>query len=469
MNSKIVVLIIIVLSASVFVWLADFGWSHRYGSPQGYQMIEPLLLTVGYRSEDLTLQPDDVFASLWENLPSVELELKHQVTERPWPTGHTEAVKAQAFHNGKDIYFRMTWKDDDPNTSVTLDGFTDGCAVAVPMDANAPVRSIMMGFSSTVNIWHWQAVKDIQYWEGKTELTQAYADFVYPFEQEEILSVSVPELTSAVTDLLAERAGSLTRKRKQIIVQGRGLWRDGTWNVVIKRSLTTDDSKQDCQFAWGNHLAAFAVWDGGQSDRGSRKSISEWVNLQIQPPQPKKSAHKAASGDIAQTENAPRAGASYGERFFSLSLVSSAYGASVEAQPRQAGAKPRLINVQAKRFQYMPNRISVKKGELITIRLESLDVTHGFFLDGYGVNIKARPGLIGKVTFVADKAGRFAFRCSETCGEFHPYMIGFLEVTPNSRFHLFVAGVCIAFVVVLGVLFRKAPPKKGVEENARAE
>jgi cytochrome c oxidase subunit 2 len=468
MNSKIVVLIIIVLSAGVFAWLADFGWSHRYGSPQSYVTIEPPLLAVGYRSEELALQPDDITADLWQDVPGIDLELKHQVTERPWPSGHTELVKVQALHNGKDIYFKMTWKDDQKDASLSLDKFSDGCAVAVPVDANAPVRSIMMGFSSPVNIWHWQAVKDVQYWEGKTDLPQAYSDFVYPFEQEEILSVSVPEVTSAVTDLLSERAGSLTRKQRQI-VQGRGLWQDGTWSVVIKRSLTTDESSQDCQFAWGDRSAAFAVWDGDQSDRGSRKSISEWVTLQIQAPQPQRSANKEVLDGVARMDRTAAAGAPYANRRFSLPLLSSAHGAAVKPEPAQISAQPRLINVQAKRFQYMPNRISVKKGELITIRMESLDVTHGFFLDGYGIDIKARPGLIGKATFVADKAGRFTFRCSETCGEFHPYMVGFMEVTPNSRFYLFAAVICVAFVVVLGTLFRGSPQIKGVEENAGAE
>ena len=78
-------------------------------------------------------------------------------------------------------------------------------------------------------------------------------------------------------------------------------------------------------------------------------------------------------------------------------------------------------------------------------------------------------GLIGKATFVADKPGRFTFRCSETCGEFHPYMVGFMEVTPNSRFHLFVGIMCVAFVVVLGVLFKGTGENKGVEENVGTE
>lgn len=469
MSNKVIVVILILLTLGVFGGLVYYGWTHRYGSAETYQLQEPRLLAVSYQpEEELTLKPEDVFAEIWQNVPSIGLMLMHQVTELPWPRELIPVVKVQAFHNGEDIYFKMTWQDDHADATVSLDEFTDGCAVAVPMDANAPVPSIMMGFSSPVNIWHWQADNDLQYWHNKRNESIAYTDHLYPFEDQEVLPITTPELNSAVADLLAQRAGSLTLKEAQI-VQGRGQWRDGSWSVVFKRSLTTNDSQRDCQFGWGQRSASFAVWDGDQNDRGARKSISEWVNLQIEAPQPKRSAHKETSHSIIRVDGTPAAGASYTNRFFSLSLVSSAHGASVETEPAQSGVQPRIINLQAKRFQYIPHQITVQKGELVTILMESLDVTHGFYLDGYGVTMKARPGVVGKVTFVADKTGRFSFRCSETCGEFHPYMIGFLKVTPNSRFHLFVAAVCVVFVITLGILLRGARQKKGVEENAGTE
>ncbi len=443
MSNKTIVAIIILVSVGVFAWLADYGWKNRYGSPETYETIEPNSLTVAYKGARLALDQSDVFDEVWQDVPGVELVLTHQMTEKPWPTGLVKAVSVQAFHNGGDIYFKLTWEDDRPDTSVAVDAFPDACAVATPVDANAPVRSIMMGFSSLVNIWHWRADKDAQFWGTKETEPQAVADFRYPFEKQELFPVTMPKLESAVSDLLAQRAGSLTPKEAQA-VQGRGVWRNGTWQVVLKRALTTADSQQDCQFTWGTHSAAFAVWDGDEGHRGSRKSMSEWVTLQIERP--------------ATISYRPR-----------LSLLSSAYAGTSEGESPETSAEPKVITIQAKRFVYTPSQITVRKGELITIRLESLDVTHGLFMDGYGIDIKARPGLIGKATFVADKPGRFTFRCSETCGEFHPYMVGFMEVTPNSRFGIFVGIMCAAFVVLLGVVFKSAPKNKGVAENVGTE
>jgi heme/copper-type cytochrome/quinol oxidase subunit 2 len=457
MNNKAIVAIIILLTICVFAWLADYGWKHRYGSPDTYETIEPNLLEVGYRPQKLALEQGDVFGQTWQSLPSVELALTPQMTEKPWPKGLTDVVNVQAFHDGSDIYFKMTWEDEQADTSVAVDAFPDGCAMATPVDADAPVRSIMMGFSSLVNIWHWRADKDAQFWKTKEPEPEVVVDFLYPFEQEEIFTVSIPKLESAVSDLTAQRAGSLTLKEAQA-VQGRGVWRDGTWHVVLKRSLTTGDAERDCQFTSGKRSASFAVWDGDQQHRGSRKSMTEWVTLQIEAP-------KARARAFSVRETARIAPS----RWSRLSLLGSAYGGTSEGQSTESVVEPRVITILAKRFVYTPSQIKVQKGEVITIRLESLDVTHGLFMDGYGIDIKARPGLIGKATFVADKPGRFTFRCSETCGEFHPYMVGFMEVTPNSRFGLFVGVMCASFVVLLGVVFKGAPKNKGVAENVGTE
>ena len=100
-------------------------------------------------------------------------------------------------------------------------------------------------------------------------------------------------------------------------------------------------------------------------------------------------------------------------------------------------AKDIFYEVKAKKFSYTPNIIKVDKGDVVRIRLISEDVRHGMFIDGYNIKTTAYPGQEGSLSFVADKTGRFSFRCSVTCGEFHPYMTGFLVVEPNTRFFMY--------------------------------
>lgn len=109
----------------------------------------------------------------------------------------------------------------------------------------------------------------------------------------------------------------------------------------------------------------------------------------------------------------------------------------------------RVIEIRARRFAYEPNIVRVQKGETVQIRLISEDVRHGLYLDGYELQTTASPGQEGTLKFVADKTGRYSFRCAVTCGEFHPYMIGYLVVEPNWRYY---GGIGLVGLMGLGSL-----------------
>lgn len=80
-----------------------------------------------------------------------------------------------------------------------------------------------------------------------------------------------------------------------------------------------------------------------------------------------------------------------------------------------------------------PSEIKVKQGEKVTLRITSFDVLHGFRSEDYGIESKQiYPGKITEITFVADKAGRFPFKCTIACGVGHNIMAGELIVEPSS-------------------------------------
>jgi len=58
-------------------------------------------------------------------------------------------------------------------------------------------------------------------------------------------------------------------------------------------------------------------------------------------------------------------------------------------------------------------------------------VVHGLYVDGYDVETVAEPGQPGRIVFVADRPGTFRLRCSVTCGDLHPFMVGKLRVGRN--------------------------------------
>jgi heme/copper-type cytochrome/quinol oxidase subunit 2 len=99
-----------------------------------------------------------------------------------------------------------------------------------------------------------------------------------------------------------------------------------------------------------------------------------------------------------------------------------------------ARPQTREIRLEASRFSYSPERMTVNKGDHVILTFAPQDVTHGIYIDDYGLQAEAAPGKTAVLDFVADKPGTFRVRCSINCGELHPFMIGLLAVQPNSPF-----------------------------------
>lgn len=104
------------------------------------------------------------------------------------------------------------------------------------------------------------------------------------------------------------------------------------------------------------------------------------------------------------------------------------------------------VKVASFQFGFTPNVIRVNLGDEVVIKLSSKDVSHGFYLDGYGLQEKVDPGQAKEIRFTADRAGTYRFRCAVTCGSLHPFMIGQLVVEPNAPF-----GAAAAVIAGTGV------------------
>ena len=107
------------------------------------------------------------------------------------------------------------------------------------------------------------------------------------------------------------------------------------------------------------------------------------------------------------------------------------------------------IEIVARSYAFDPPVLRVQRGDEVRLRFASLDVVHGFYLEGYDFDVEIAPmrssvklrragseetEVVEEVVFVADRAGKFRYRCSKTCGFMHPFMLGELIVEPNRLF-----------------------------------
>lgn len=106
-------------------------------------------------------------------------------------------------------------------------------------------------------------------------------------------------------------------------------------------------------------------------------------------------------------------------------FMSSAWtGGFVMAQPTE-----RVIKITAKKFEYSPKDITLKKGEPVVLEFTTLDRLHGFSCPGLGIRTDIPPGKVTQLRFTPDKVGTFPFHCDNFCGTGHEGMKGTITVT----------------------------------------
>lgn len=130
--------------------------------------------------------------------------------------------------------------------------------------------------------------------------------------------------------------------------------------------------------------------------------------------------------------------------------------------PAVSSPQERAITVVASKYAYEPAVIRVNRGDTVKLRFASADVVHGFYLEGHDLDVKmypmrssvelfhdhaGEPETVEEVVFTADREGKFRFRCSQTCGYLHPFMLGELIVEPN---RLLPTSVGLAFGMLFG-------------------
>jgi DMSO reductase family type II enzyme heme b subunit len=198
----------------------------------------------------------------WRGAEPLEVPLASQVITRvttadlPQKRSAVRTVVARSLHNGREIAILLEWADPNRNVLIErIDTFRDAAALQFPVKLppkpdETPL--VTMGYEEKrVNIWQWRSE-----WQEKGR-------------------------RPAVEDLVAEGFGTLTPKPMQV-VHGKGAWVAGKWRAVFTRTMTAADP-DGTQFARGTSMPiAYAIWEGGNQEGGSQKSVSTWHRLKIE-------------------------------------------------------------------------------------------------------------------------------------------------------------------------------------------
>jgi cytochrome c oxidase subunit 2 len=95
----------------------------------------------------------------------------------------------------------------------------------------------------------------------------------------------------------------------------------------------------------------------------------------------------------------------------------------------EGGPKARVIDIVAKRFTYVPDEITLKKGEPVILRIRSVDVTHGLSIEQFNIKGDVAKNKKSSYSFTPDRTGDFEGKCSHFCGSGHGSMKMTIHVT----------------------------------------
>jgi cytochrome c oxidase subunit 2 len=124
------------------------------------------------------------------------------------------------------------------------------------------------------------------------------------------------------------------------------------------------------------------------------------------------------------------------ETFASASLIQIPNGPSV------------AIGVTAQQYAWSftyPNgyinfqNLTVPAGQIITLNITSMDVTHGFFIPALDVGKDAQPKIHNQLWFNATETGVFPIDCRQLCGVGHATMLSKLVVLPADQYSAWYA------------------------------
>lgn len=112
-------------------------------------------------------------------------------------------------------------------------------------------------------------------------------------------------------------------------------------------------------------------------------------------------------------------------------LITAAPALALMTATALSWAKPkeRVIKIVAKKFEFVPETIRVKKGETVVLHFTAPEVPMGAFFADINQRVDIVPGQVAKMRITPEKTGSFTYLCDVFCGNGHEEMSGTLVVT----------------------------------------
>jgi len=212
--------------------------------------------------------------SIWEKALETQINL--------WPLRARKnpfnKLLIRSIYNKDKIAIKIKWKDSTAD-SIINNNYVDQIAIQFAVDSSEIQDSPFYGMGEKgkmVNIWHWKADVRQKIFKSNRLKEKSLVEipnsmkgmFVNPFTESSVEEINSKGIGSLIVQPLTDQ-----------MLEGRGYWRNGHWNVVFIRSLKALN-KWDIDFSDKSQVVlAFALWDGNKKEMNSNKMVSFWKIL----------------------------------------------------------------------------------------------------------------------------------------------------------------------------------------------
>ncbi len=223
--------------------------------------------------------PADPGDPRWADQEKHGFPLVGQVTVEPRMfTPTVDMVTVKAVYNDKEVAFLVVW--DDPTHSIASTGVAatavspvaaeaaDGPVADGPKEGAAPVfdDGVALQFPAKM----------------PTGTEKPY--FVMGDPERAVYLAKWRSGANSAVELNANGQDKVVAQGSAKF-QGNGVFQNGQYRLVMKRSLLTEDKEKDIQIVPGTFVPiAFTVWDGSNGEHDGMRSLSAWYHLLLELP-----------------------------------------------------------------------------------------------------------------------------------------------------------------------------------------
>jgi len=209
--------------------------------------------------------PDSVEDPRWQQtVPTTFFLVPQIIGEQRFFTPSNDTVTARAVYNNEHFAILLEW--DDRTMSIPGDETAeeisdpelseDSIAIQLPVTIPEGSEKPYFGMGDTshpVNMWQWKS--------GTLE------------------NPASVKLYNATGFTEIEERDTATAG-----IEATGVYKNGTWKVLMTRPRGVDDPQKDIELSEGQFIpVAFAAWDGSNSELGSRHTLTTWYWLLLKP------------------------------------------------------------------------------------------------------------------------------------------------------------------------------------------